>query len=137
MYGGKLTARQYGVLLNQPETDAAAEREFNKLYDYKTMMKSRETIRNGEEIVESYRREKVHKGIWSEVDSYALMQQTLEDIQRKYPTKKAWDIAMREERKRHEDGFNAATMETYQEREYYFDEGLGESLNEHVQSIKE
>ena len=28
-------------------------------------------------------------------------------------------------------------METYREREYYFDEGLGESLNEHVKSIKE
>ena len=80
MYGSKLTARQYGVLLNQPEHDAAAEREFNKLYDYKTMMKSRETIRNGEEIIESYRREKVHKGIWSEVDSFALMQETLENI---------------------------------------------------------
>ena len=56
MYGGKLTARQYGVLMDQPEHDATELREYNKLYDYKTMMNSRVNIRNGEEIVESYRR---------------------------------------------------------------------------------
>lgn len=28
------------------------------------------------------------------------------------------------------------TMDTMNEREYYFDEGLGESLNEHTQSLK-
>jgi hypothetical protein len=56
MYGGKLTARQYGVLMNKPEHDATESREFNKLFDYKTMMKSRDEIRNVEEIVESYRR---------------------------------------------------------------------------------
>jgi len=43
--------------MNKPESDMGAQREFNKLYDYKTMMQAREDIRTGEEIVDSFRRE--------------------------------------------------------------------------------
>jgi hypothetical protein len=57
MFGGKLTARQYGVLMNQPEHDAKARRDFQKINDYKTMINARDEIRIGEEAIETYRRE--------------------------------------------------------------------------------
>lgn len=88
-------------------------------------MKSRQMIRNGEEIVESYRRRQVYNGQWSEEDSYALMQKKLEELQERFPTKKAYDIYMRDLRNSRKTMIDIQTMDSMNEREYYFDEGLG------------
>jgi len=74
----------------------------------------------------------VHKGLWPEVDSYALLQERLNELHEKYPTQKAYDIARREEKKMVAEMTDIDTLDTKHEREYYFDEGLGESLNEHT-----
>ena len=60
------------------------------------------------------------------------MQQKLEELQDKFPTKKAYDIHVREYKKKRKQMIDIQTMDSMNEREYYFDEGLGESLNEHV-----
>tara|TARA_B110000285_G_scaffold108760_1_gene123481 strand:+ start:275 stop:406 length:132 start_codon:yes stop_codon:yes gene_type:complete len=43
--------------MNQPEHDAKANRDFQKINDYKTMINARDEIRIGEEAIETYRRE--------------------------------------------------------------------------------
>lgn len=42
--------------MNQPEHDAKATRDFEKMNNYKTMINARDEIRIGEEAYETYRR---------------------------------------------------------------------------------
>ena len=99
MFGGKLTSRQFGVLLNMPQDQQDKERIARK-EDYKLEHKAKDTIRNIEEIVESYRRNKVTTGEWTEDESRLRMQIKLDDMQAKHPTKKAYNIARRDDKKK-------------------------------------
>ena len=65
------------------------------------------------------------------------MQQVLDEQAEKYPTKSSFEIAQREELKALEGLLSARNSKTLFEREYYFDEGLGQSLNEHTKELKE
>lgn len=76
------------------------------------------------------------KGEWSEAESYALLQAELNDLYEKYPTKRAFERKKKEEREHMASLAEARTSTTLFEREYYFDEGLGESLNDHIGSLK-
>jgi len=53
-----------------------------------------------------------------------------------YPTDSSFQVAKREERKRELELIELRTSESVQEREYYFDEGLGQSLNEHTVELR-
>ena len=81
MFGGKLTSRQFGVLLNMPQDQQDKERIARK-EDYKLEHKAKDTIRNIEEIVESHRRNKVTTGEWTEDESRLRMQIKLDDWRR-------------------------------------------------------
>ena len=61
MFGGKLTARQYGVLM-KISADGDQQDAINKIQEYKTKMEAKDNIRNAEETVESFRRKMVLKG---------------------------------------------------------------------------
>lgn len=76
------------------------------------------------------------KGEWSEAESYALLQDKLNELYEKYPTKRAFERKKKEERELMERLAEARTPTTLFEREYYFDEGLGESLNDHIANLK-
>lgn len=76
------------------------------------------------------------KGEWSEAESYALLQDKLNELYEKYPTKRAFERKKKEERELMARLAEARTPTTLFEREYYFDEGLGESLNDHIANLK-
>lgn len=77
MYGNKLTARQYAILVNQPEHDEKEREDFKKLQRFKTVQKAKTEIRLAEEIVDGHRRKMVSDGKWPEEQSRELLQQYL------------------------------------------------------------
>lgn len=135
MFGGKLTARQYAVLFNMKQDEILDET--NDLQENFTAEKtSREQIRVIEEAIESLRRRNVMNGEWPEDQSYQLMQQELDKAQEMYPTPTKFKIEMREKSKMMHNLMNLRNSSQILEREYYFDEGLGESLNDHIEGLK-
>lgn len=75
-------------------------------------------------------------GEWPEDKSYQLMQQELDKAQEMYPTPTKFKIEMREKSKMMHNLMNLRNSSQILEREYYFDEGLGESLNDHIEGLK-
>ena len=106
------------------------------MHEYKTEVQARDQIRIGEEAIERYRREQVLKGEWAEAESYTLLQDKLDAQYEKYPSLRAFEREREEEREFMESLAEARTPTSLLEREYYFDEGLGESLNEHIAGLK-
>ena len=135
MFGGKLSTRQYEVLMNMDEDERALAKQ-QSLGDFKTFTESKDEIRVAEEFIESYRRRKVVDGEWAEEDSHHLMQQQMDEINVKFPSKTKWNIHVREKRKAIQNLHTLRSSEALFEREYYFDEGLGESLNDHTSTLK-
>jgi len=99
LHGGKLTARQLGVLLkssSDPDTQGA----LTKAAEFSTKANGRDAIRTSEELLESYRRRQVLTGKWSEGESHRLLQNELDALQERLPTSAALDIYIREGKKR-------------------------------------
>jgi hypothetical protein len=69
MFGGKLTSRQYGVLMNMTADDNEKEL-LSKAANHKARHDARSKIQNTEELIESYRRRMVIDGTWSEEQSH-------------------------------------------------------------------
>lgn len=134
MFGGKLSSRQYGVLMNMTADDNEKE-ILSKAANHKAKNDARSTIQNTEEQIESFRRRMVLDGAWSEEKSHEKLQETLEEIQAKFPTRSSYEIAKREYKTKLEAYLNMRSSDSLMEREYYFDEGLGESLNDHVSGL--
>jgi hypothetical protein len=69
LFGGKLTARQYSVLLNMTNLNDVDE-ALKKANEYKNKVSAKDEIRNSEEILESQRRKMVLQGNWKEHESH-------------------------------------------------------------------
>ena len=74
MIGGKLSARQYALLMRMPE-DELERSKYEKQNREKAKRRGRDEIRNAEEMLESIRRHKVHTGEWPEDESHLRLQQ--------------------------------------------------------------
>ena len=85
MFGGKLTSRQFGVLMNMPQNQQDKEMMVRK-GEFKDEQIAKDSIRNAVEIVESYRRSMVLKGEWAEDQSHQRMQMRLDEVHAQYPT---------------------------------------------------
>lgn len=123
-------------MLLQTSSDEGEREALAKAADFKMQRNSRDIIRNGEELLESYRRGQVSTGEWSEQDSHRLLQDQLDELHERMPTKTSYEIALREEKKRLQQVLEDGLYLERQEREYYFDEGLGQSLNDHVHELR-
>lgn len=135
MFGGTLTARQYAVLFNMEQDEILKEK--NQRQDsFEAENWSKDGIRVAEEKIESMRRRKVMNGEWPEDQSHRLMQQELDKLNEQYPSETSYNISMREEALGIHKMMELRNSTQILEREYYFDEGLGESLNEHVETLK-
>lgn len=55
---------------------------------------------------------------------------------KRFPTRSSFDVFVRERRKEELAQLERRTASQHLEREYYFDEGLGQSLSEHVQELR-
>ena len=141
LFGGKLSARQYGVLMNYQDSDKTAEPERLKIQNIqhlKTIESSKVDIRNAEEILESHRREMVLSGKWNESESRDKLQQKLFEFQKRFPTKASVKLFTTQlKQKKEQELLLERQSDHKQEREYYFDEGLGQSLDDHIKELKE
>ena len=135
MFGGSLTARQYGVLTGHA-SDEAAFANMQKLQDFKDKVRAKDDIRVMEEMVEEFRRKQVKTGEWTEEESYFKLNEHLQEMHHKYPTERKVEIEKQHQMEQHAAYLKLRNSDTLPTREYYFDEGLGESLAEHVDSLK-
>lgn len=78
----------------------------------------------------------MHTGEWPEDESHVRLQQQLEDIQSKFPTRSSFDVFLREKRKHDIEQMERRNSSQLLEREYYFDESLGQSLQEHAAELR-
>ncbi|CDW82520.1 UNKNOWN [Stylonychia lemnae] len=135
LLGEKLTPRQFSVLFNT-EGDEKLNILFNKGIDRSTFLDLRKRAELMREVSESYKRRMIHQGEWTEENAD---QKLLEQI------KKVQDQSKLKTNKRQSNEDLAEKLEKLQailtskqvlEKEYYFDEGLGESVNDHIQRIQ-
>lgn len=82
-----------------------------------------------------HRRRLVLNGTWPEDESHLLMQQLLERVQSIYPTQRSYDRFMDDKKKHNTEMIQARNSSQILEREYYFDETLGQSLAEHTNEL--
>ena len=61
----------------------------------------------------------------------------LDEIYEKFPTQSSMRIARREGKIKYQNAFEVGFGGGNNEREYYFDENLGQSLGEHIDSLKD
>ena len=88
-------------------------------------------------MLESYRRRMVQVGEWPEVESRQLLQHKLDQIQEEFPVQSKFAIQKRDNLNAYDQLMQLRNSTEVAEREYYFDEGLGQSLNEHIAELKQ
>lgn len=110
--------------------------EFHAENDREKYLLNRDWIRLNEEKAEKTRRQKVLSGEWTEQESHQKIRKEVTDYYKKQPTTK-------ERRRQQQDRLDA--LEFYKtmdnpgrlyEKEYHFDETLGQSLQDHVEELK-
>mmetsp|Transcript_24320 Transcript_24320/g.37597 ORF Transcript_24320/g.37597 Transcript_24320/m.37597 type:complete len:179 (+) Transcript_24320:4621-5157(+) len=79
MYGGNLSARQWGVLANMGGDSAEFEKRRLKAKE-NAILDARVSIRNIEEMIEADRRKRVHSGQWTEEESHSKVQDRIDEI---------------------------------------------------------
>ena len=88
LHAGKLKSSQLDELMGT----VSDQRRVKELQDMKskwTELEMQDTIRNAEEVLESFRLRKVLSGEWPEDQSRALLKAELHGLEEKYPSPKA------------------------------------------------
>lgn len=96
----------------------------------------RDQIRNAEELGESYRRRMVLTGAWGESESRQKLKEMHAERERRHPTKKDEQRQVSQLLQQEAAVARVSNSHSMREREYYFDEGLGVSLEEHVDGLQ-
>lgn len=135
LMGEKLTPRQF-ELLYKARVEGGGEIKYIKDNDSNIFLDSRDMVRIMEEQRESTRRRMVQHGKWTEADSQRLMQEAVEEAGREAPTDFDEKKIKREFRNLHDLLSRVQNPQKLYEKEYYFDEGLGQSLKDHVDELK-
>lgn len=134
LMGEKLTPRQFEILTGKySDKDTKLRHVKDGLHD--KFLSNRQQIRLAEENVERIRRRKVIDGEWTEAESHHAIRQWLQE--------KCDDIPGPEllrKQRRTIDVISEAIVvmdcpERLLEKEYHFDEGLGQTLTEHVEEL--
>ena len=99
-------------------------------------MDTRHQVRLQQEWAEKTRRQKVITGEWTEAESRGKLANYLADLRDQYES-----APSRRQQKREIDRFMQKmklnqSQNNMVEKEYHFDEGVGVSLNEHVENLK-
>jgi len=136
MMGEKMTPRQFEIITGQYSAkDAKLPRVVNAQNEI--FLEKRQWVSLAQEHVEKIRRAKVQSGEWTEEESHTQLDQFIKAHHAELP-------GPNEQRKYLQD--LATVMDAVQlldnperllEKEYYFDETLGESLNDHCAKLKE
>ena len=98
---------------------------------------NRDMVRMLEEQREASRRRMVLKGECTEDESYGKMRDALRESDKNAPEEYEHYKNMRDYRDLRDIFLNLQNTKQIFDKDYYFDEGLGESLKSHVDTIKE
>ena len=98
MFGGQLTARQFGVLMRTHSEEDERD-SIKKMIEYKAKAKAGDNIRNMEEMMESFRRRLMMEKNCSEEESHLLVQDHMDKFYENTPSKSQYDIQRRDSRK--------------------------------------
>lgn len=131
-----LTARQFESLYEARLSDNGSKIRFMKDANKEDFIDQRDLVRIIDEQRESVRRRNVMLGKWTEAESEQKMKE-LDLAGAKAAPLYDNDVSVRKDFMEFYEFFkNIQNPETVYDKEYYFDEGLGESLKEHVEDLK-
>lgn len=136
IFAGKISSSQFGEYLKQPADDPITKKELEEIEAEQTKLDMRDQIRNSEELGESYRRRMVASGAWTEAESRQKLKDMYAENEKRHPTKREEERASINFYKQQVALAQIKNSKSMHEREYYFDEGLGISLEEHVDGLK-
>lgn len=133
----RLTPRQFEIMSGFQSASHGDNLDWVKDVDHQLFLDRREDVRLAQEFAESTRRRKVIAGEWTEAESHERLQawvqakvdQQMTPSQLKYRFKDIREILTLMK--------IMDSPERLLEKEYHFDEGLGQSLNEHVAEVKD
>ncbi len=136
LMGTRLSAAEYEIV-NGFYEDAQLKQKRVLDVNNQEFLENRQQIRLMQEEVEKIRRQKVMSGEWPESQSHQLLQNWLDEEEEKWIVGKDPNQIVRDYR-----GYMAqmkANMSTdlLHEKEYHFDEGVGVSLDQHVEDLKD
>lgn len=140
LLGETLSPKQFALLYNA-QLDKNSTILFQKDADRKDFIDSKDLVRLMDEAKEISRRRRVLSGKWTEEESHKLIEEEhRKEAQRLQESRREHDQELRARRET-EAFMNAlnndeAGKKMRLEKEYYFDEGLGESLKDHVDDLK-
>ena len=141
LLGETLSPKQFSLLF-EASIDKQAKVRMMKGQDRQQFINDRDCVRLGDEAREAARRRNVLQGKWTEEESHEAIRQ----LEREEAAKEHLDARDNEQRLR--DFVEQRQLMSYvigdeeglrrrMEKEYYFDEGLGESLQEHIEDLKQ
>jgi len=133
----RLTPRQFELLSGIRTSASPDNLSYVKDAENGAFLERRELIRLQQEMVESMRRKKVIAGEWKEEESHALLQQEIErlvSLEKSATELKNEHVMQREVISIFSE---MQSPERLHEKEYHFDEGMGQSLQEHVKELRE
>lgn len=131
LVGRKLTPRQFDVLSGQYNDDSA-KLQWVKDANHKNFLDRRAAIAVATEQIEKHRRQMVMKGEWTEAESHAKIYDRLQEVARLAPGPEAMRKINRYQEVIVDTMLKLETPEKLFEKEYHFDEGLGQTLDEHI-----
>lgn len=136
LMGETLSPRQF-ALLYEAKVDQSTAVKFQKDNDRKQFLESRDLARIMEELQEQIRRRKVIDGEWNEEESHERLKDMIREAGKEAPEEADADMEYRDMIQLKDFFWQLQTDKKVFEKEYIFDETLGESLTAHVQGIKE
>lgn len=135
LMGETLTPRQFEQLYKFKK-EAGGAIKYLRDHNRNAYLDARDIIRLLEEQREGIRRKNVLDGTWTEQESTQKIKEMLEEYARKSPTQYQEKRMRREFDNMLELLSKIQNPQKFFEKEYYFDEGLGQSLKDHVEDIK-
>ena len=139
LIGETLTPRQFEVLYKTKENEKAggAHSYYLRDKDMNAFLDARDLVRLTDEVRESARRRMVLKGECTEEKSHQKVADMIKEAQKE-------ELSPLDNQNQREEFFELYNFfkqiqspQKIFEKEYHFDEGLGQSLKEHVEELKE
>ncbi len=130
-----MTPRQF-ELLYKAKVEGTGQIKYIKDNDSNLFLDSRDIVRLMEEQREAARRRMISSGKWTEAESEDRMQDLLKEISKEVPTDYDEKRMKREFRNLLDLMTKVQNPQKLFEKEYHFDEGLGQSLKDHVEELK-
>lgn len=136
LIGQRLTASEYEILNGFHEDQLLRQKRVLDTTNQE-FLANRQQVRLMQEQVEKIRIQKVMAGEWSEGQSHQLLQNYIEEQQETFLSDQCIKQQIRDLKAFMIEMKTNQTSDFMHEKEYHFDEGVGVSLDQHVESLKD